>query len=198
MTVRGRTLAVRAARRTFPPARTTPAALAATALTVAGAVVALEVVTALAGRPWYLVRYDRLAAWAAGTRWNDPAVIATTAVVSLLGLGSLLLGVLPGRPRLLPLRADGRDPVFGVTRGGLCRTLAAAAEDVDGVARVRRVRLHGDRVTIDVAGERRVPVGPARAEDDLGRRVEDAVRVRLGELGVRPIEPVIRSRPLDG
>jgi Family of unknown function (DUF6286) len=169
----------RAARRAFHSRRIWPALLAALLLTVAGALTAIEAISALAGDPARLVPYDRVTSWAAGARWKDwdPRVIA--GALALLGLIFLVAGLRPGRGRLVPLHGDDPDMMVGVTRRGLKGAIASAAEAVDGVSSVRRVRLRRHKAKVVAATAMHEP-------HDLPGTVRDAVRRRLEEVGPMP------------
>ncbi|MFG2007212.1 DUF6286 domain-containing protein [Spirillospora sp. NPDC048911] len=178
----------RAARRVFRPRRVWPALLAAIVMTAAGTIVAVEVISALAGDPARVVPYERLTDWLAGTRWRNGAVIATGAVTAALGLIALLAGLLPGHTRLIRLRTDDPDFVMGVTDRGLRTAAETAARDIDLVSDVPRVKTRGRRVLVAVTT-------PARDTGDLKVRVRDAVRARLDDLGVEPSRSVrVRAR----
>jgi hypothetical protein len=157
----------RAARRAFRSRRTVPALIAALLLTAAGTFTAIEAIA----RP--------ATSWA----WNDWPVLATGASLTFLGLLFLLAGLLPGRSRIVPLHADTPDVVFGVTRHGLRQTLAATADNVEGVARVRTVKLRRHRVRIGIDTARHAPEG-------VHERVRAAVRHRLDAIQPLPLRGV--------
>ncbi|KAB2347011.1 DUF6286 domain-containing protein [Actinomadura rudentiformis] len=169
----------RAARRVFRPRRVWPALVAATTLTVAGTIVAIETISALAGSPAGVIPYERLADRLARTGWRSTAVIAAGAVALLLGLAALLAGLLPGHTKLIRLRTDDPDLVMGVTGRGLRTAAATAARDVDLVSDVHRVKARRNRVIVTV-------VTPVRDTGELKEKVRDAVRARFDELGVDP------------
>jgi hypothetical protein len=171
-------VAQRGARRVFRPRRVWPALIAAVLMTGIGAVVAIEVISALAGNPARVVPYEKVTRWLTETNWSAAATIAIAAGVVVLGLFFLLEGVLPGHTGLVRLRSDDPDLVLGVTRKGLRTAVAAAARDVDLVSDVRSVKVHGRRVIVSVAS----PVREARG-GELKETVAAAVRSRLDELG---------------
>ncbi|MFC4913094.1 DUF6286 domain-containing protein [Actinomadura gamaensis] len=127
--VKGRK-AARAARSAFRPRRIVTSLIAALALTAVGAITAIEVFSARAGHPAKVVPYGRVTNWAEGHPWKNWVVLLVSAVVALLGLWFLLAGLLPGRPRVVPLRGDDPQLAMAVTNGGLRNTLAAAVDDV--------------------------------------------------------------------
>jgi uncharacterized protein DUF6286 len=171
-------VAGRAALREFRPRRTPVALCAAGLLTGIGALTALEVISRQVGHPVHTGPVARSTATLRELAWNDPAVLRTAAAVTCAGLVLLLLGVLPGRTRMEPLR--GTDPrlVAAITRAGLRRSLAAAALDVPGIAHIT-VRLRGRlrrRVVVHATTIYRNPA-------NLADMVHDAVTVRLEEIG---------------
>ncbi|MCG5214447.1 DUF6286 domain-containing protein [Streptosporangium soli] len=137
----------RAAARAFRPRRSWPAVIAAVALLVVGLVVALEIISALLQNPARLLPYDSVQGWANATRWNDTGVIVTAAVVTALGLLLLLIALIPGRPRYVPLLTGDRDLIIGLRRRSFARALSHAAEGVDGVSGAR-TRVHGNHVHV--------------------------------------------------
>ncbi|MEU5879916.1 DUF6286 domain-containing protein [Spirillospora sp. NPDC047279] len=173
----------RAARRVFRPRRVWPALIAAIALTGAGTVVAVEVISGLLDRPARLVPYERFTTWLTETAWNDDVVMAAGAVLALLGLLALLAGLLPGHTGLIRLRTADPDLVMGVTKRGLRTAVASAAAGVDMVSGVESVKARGRRVVVSVAS-------PVRESGDLKERVRDAVGARLDELGTEPSRTV--------
>lgn len=169
----------RAARRAFRSRRVWPALLGALLITAVGALTAIETVSGLVGEPSRLVPYDRVTSWAAGTPWKDWLALLISAVLALIGLIFLWAGLWPGRGRLVPLHGDNPGLMVGVTRRGLKRAVASAAESVEGVSRVRRVGLRRHRVKV-------VAATAMREEHDLRGSVTDAVRRRLEEIGPMP------------
>jgi hypothetical protein len=169
----------RAARRAFRSRRVWPALIGALVITVAGVLTAIEAISALAGDPARLVPYDRVTSWAVDTSWRNWAALLISAVLVLLGLLFLSAGLRPGRGRLIPLHGDQPDLIVGVTRRGLKGAVASAAESVDGVSDVRRLRLRRHKVKL-------VAATGMREQHDLRDRVKDAVRLRLDEIGPMP------------
>jgi hypothetical protein len=171
-------VADRAARKAFHSRRIWPALLAALLLTVAGALTAIEAISALAGDPARLVPYDRVTDWAAGAQWKDWAPLAISGALALLGLVFLWAGLRPGRGRMIPLHGDDPDMMAGITRGGLKGAVASAAESVDGVSSVR-VKLKRHKVKVTAATR-------MRQAHNLDETVKDAVTAKLAELAPMP------------
>ncbi|RFU40362.1 hypothetical protein DZF91_17440 [Actinomadura logoneensis] len=146
-------------------------------LTAAGTITAIEVVSGVAGHPARLVPYTRVADWMRHTSWTHWGVLAISAGLVLVGLWFLLAGLIPGRPRVVPLRGDDRDLAMAVTRGGFRNALAAAAEDVQDASRAQ-VTLRRHRVKVYVHC-------PAHAVDAVSEQVRRSVAGRLEE--IRPL-----------
>lgn len=169
----------RAAKHAFRSRRVRPAGFAALLLTAAGALTAIEVISALFDRPAHVFPYG----WAKDTAWDDWQALAIFGALAATGLLFLLAALLPGRSRIVPLH--GRDPslVMGVSRRGLKGAVAAAAEEAPGVSRVRRVRLRRRRMKV-------VALTPVRAPKGLDEGVAEAARDRLDRLRPLPARSV--------
>ena len=180
----------RAAARVFRPRRVVPAVLVSALVSAAALVVAVSVVSTLAGHPVYALRPERITGPLTRFAWNDLASEAVSAAVVVCGLICLLLAFVPGRYRMVPLAGTDRAVALGLTRAGLRNALASAAGAVDGVDRVR-VRARPGRVRVKVTT-------PLRAPGELRTQVHDAVTRRLNELEPsRPIRIKIRLRRRD-
>ncbi|MFI6604614.1 DUF6286 domain-containing protein [Nonomuraea sp. NPDC050536] len=176
---------LRRANRVLKPARTPAGVVVALTLTAGLGLTGAEVVSALFGKPLGLVPVDDVIDLAGQHTWWDLGYAAL--MVAIAGAGLLLLAVLPGRSRLVPVET--RDPliVIGITRVGLRRTLRAVAQQVDGVERAT-VRLR--RRTIEVT----VMTGPESSGAML-RQVGTAVGDRLAGVGALCAgEVVVRLR----
>ncbi|NJP90165.1 alkaline shock response membrane anchor protein AmaP [Nonomuraea sp. FMUSA5-5] len=169
----------RAALRAFRPRRRVPAMIVAALLALLSLLVLAETVSALAGRPLRWVPYDRMLAWAGSTLWSDPRVLAGAAVVTLAGLVLLAIALVPGRPRMVPVRSGDPDLVIGLRPRSVTRALAHAAEQVPGV-RSARATLRGHTFAV-------TPVTCGRDVDGFGQDVRAAVLSRLAALDL--VEP---------
>ncbi|MGP4022217.1 DUF6286 domain-containing protein [Actinomadura sp. 3N407] len=165
----------RAAKRAFHSRRVRPAMVGALLLTAAGVLTAIEVISALFDRPAHIFPYG----WVGDAAWDDWYALAIFGALALLGLFFLLAALLPGKSRMVPLH--GRDPslMMGVSRRGLKRAVAAAAEEAPGVSGVRRVRLRRRRVKV-------VAKTPVHDPAGLDEGVTAAVRDRLDRLEPLP------------
>ena len=176
---------LRRSRRVLRPARTPAAVLVASALTAALGMTTVEVVCALLGKPLRWVPVHEALELVRTSSWSQASAVG----LALAGAGAvlLLLAVVPGRCRLVPVETTDPMIVIGITRVGLRRTLRAAAQQVDGVNKAR-VRLR--RRTIEVT----VVTGPESSGAML-REVGTAVGDRLAGVGTPAAgEIVVRLR----
>lgn len=160
--------------------------LIAAGLVVLGILIPVEIVAGYAGHSGHvLLPYERIADRAASLTWGDAAVIATGAVIGVLGLILLLAELKPRRPGVLTLERYRDDVTAGISRRSLGRVLAVAAGQVPGVDRARAA-LRGRRAKVWVLTPQR---DPGRVADQVRRRVGDTLQslglVRLPKLSVR-------------
>ncbi|WP_163507076.1 DUF6286 domain-containing protein [Fodinicola acaciae] len=161
--------------------RRLPATVTAVVLLAACAAVAVFAIQMILGRT-PVVDFPAVAGTLHATRWSDlaPAVIA--AVIAVLGLVLLVLAILPGKLRVIPL--DGPVP-SGAARHSYRGMLRTAASTVDGVAGAS-VRLRGKRLLVKVSTRRTETAGLADA-------VRAAVGERLDRIGPA-MRPTVRVR----
>ncbi|TMS00747.1 DUF6286 domain-containing protein [Nonomuraea basaltis] len=169
----------RATVRAFRSHRRVPAIVVAGLLTILGLLVAAETISALTGRPQRLVPYDRMLAWASSTLWSDPLFLAGAALVTLTGLALLAVALVPGRPRMVPVRGGDPDLIIGLRPKSLTRALAHAAEEVSGVHSAR-ARIRGRTVTVTATTS-------GWGRERFRKAVRAAVLTRLA--GLDPVEP---------
>ncbi|WP_157555500.1 DUF6286 domain-containing protein [Herbidospora yilanensis] len=173
----------RTAMRALRPGRTPAGAGVAGALVVLGTALVGEMVCAFAGWP---------TGWSGlpgvlGLAWGEPLVALTGSLMVVTGTALLLLAMIPGRPRLVPLEVSDDGLVLGLSRVGLKRTLVAVAMTVSGVdlafVRLRRGQIE---VTVLTRGNR---------TGGLLKEVGAVVGDRLEGLGVHGRhEVVVRLR----
>jgi hypothetical protein len=186
--ITGQNTGLRRASRALRPARTLPGALVSLSLAAGLGATAAEVVTSLLGKPLGWVPVNRAIALAGEHTWQE---LSAAAALPATGAGvlMLLLAIVPGRSRMVPVETADPLVVIGITRPGLRRTLRAAAQQVSGVDRAR-VRLR--RRTIEVT----VRTGPESSGTML-RQVGTAVGDRLagvGTLGTGEVTVRLRRR----
>lgn len=170
------------AARALLPGRTPAGVVIAAMLSVLAWAAVAETVTAMAG---LAVRPSSL--WPPALRsvtFDNPAVPAVAMAMIVCGAALVALAVLPGRPRLVPLRTD--DPLLavGLTRAGLRRTLADAALTAGEGVEHARVRILRRQVEVTV-------VSDAERVGELLREVGAAVGDRLSGLGAQGYDEVV-------
>ncbi|GGM63736.1 hypothetical protein GCM10010106_07130 [Thermopolyspora flexuosa] len=163
-----------AALRALRPARSPASVVAALVLVGAGAVAVAETFLVVAERAPHLVAFEPATLWAQDTTWRDPAALGTAGVVTVLGVVLVLAAVLPGRPRLVPLRTGDPDLVLGVSRPMLAALIAGEVARVTGVRRVR-VRLRRRRLLVTACTDE-------RDAEAVGDRVREAAERELARL----------------
>ncbi|PZG21609.1 DUF6286 domain-containing protein [Nonomuraea aridisoli] len=173
-------VADRAAVRAFRPRRRIPAVVVAILLTLLGLLLAVETLSALFGSPLRLVPYDRMLGWASSTLWTNPWFLLGSALVTLLGLALLAAALVPGKPKMVPVRSGHRDLIIGLRPRSVARALARAAEQVPGV-RSARAKLRGGTFTVTPT------TSGWRKRDEFRKDVRDAVLAKLAELD--PVHP---------
>ncbi|MEV7012734.1 DUF6286 domain-containing protein [Streptosporangium sp. NPDC051022] len=172
----------RAAVRAFRPRRVVPSVITAVLMAALGVVVAAEVISGLLGHPLRWVPYDRLLSWTSSIRWDDSRVLLSGAVIALLGLLLVLLALIPGRPRLIPVRTGDPNLIIGMHPRGFTRALAHAAERVQGVDHAR-VRLRGRTAEVTARS-------PLRDPAEMTEAVRQAVTARIADLSPLKNYPV--------
>ncbi|TMR95383.1 DUF6286 domain-containing protein [Nonomuraea basaltis] len=176
---------LRRARQVLRPARAVPGAVVSLALAAGLGMTAAEVVSALLGHPLGWLPVNELVELAGKSTW--PEASTTALVTAGAGALMLLLAIVPGRCRLMPVQTSDPLIVIGITRTGLRRTLRAAAQQVAGVDKAR-VRLR--RRTIEVT-----VVTGAESSGSMLRQVGTAVGDRLAGVGTLGTgEVVVRLR----
>ncbi|MCK2221633.1 DUF6286 domain-containing protein [Actinomadura sp. ATCC 31491] len=181
--------ALRRARRVLRPARALPGAVVSLVLAGGLGASAAEVVAGLLGHPLGWVPVDELAELAGRTTWQEASQAAV--VTAAAGAAMVLLAVVPGRCRLVPVQTADQLIVIGITRSGLRRTLRAAAQQVAGVDKAR-VRLRPRTIEVTV-------VTAAESSGAMLRQVGTAVGDRLAGVGTLGTgEVVVRLRRKGG
>jgi hypothetical protein len=154
--------------------RVTAAVIVAVLLLAAGIYAAVQAIYLYVhGSPWLLdapAIADRLHR----SSWQDPAVTAAAAVLTVIGLWLLILAVAPAAPTLTALHEPDPSMSTGITPGGMSRTLAAAAQHTDGVSRAE-VRLGRGTAATTV-------ITPLRHHEALPGAVSAAVTDRVAQL----------------
>lgn len=127
-------------------------------------------------RPW-LISATAMPRYLHRLRWQDSVVLVVAIVAIVLGALLILGALLPPRRRLVELTGTDDAAPIGVTRRSIRRSLAAAAQDVDGVGSAR-LTLTRRRVKVRASTT-------LRHTDGLDERVVAKVESRLAALATR-------------
>ena len=164
----------RKARREFRPRRLVPGVLVAAVLAAAGILGVIQAASAALGRPLWKLPHRDFAGPLQDTHWNDTATLAVAAAVAFIGLVLVLTGLIPGRPRAIPLASGDDSVVTGAPRRSLRRSIGRLAEDVNGIDRAR-VKARMRSVTVRATTRLRDTAG-------LREKAHTAVQDRLAAL----------------
>lgn len=174
--------------------RVVPATITAVILLAIGVLAAVAAISRLATGTW-ASQVSTPAGAVGGLTWGSAAVIATTAVVLVLGLVLLIAGIKPGAftsTRLdssTPGAAGERD--FVISTRAMARLAAARADTVDGVEKVS-VSASGRKVhlRVDTTSEQR---------DEIRQRVVSSVTDTLTSAGIQPpprVSAAVRTKEI--
>ncbi|MEU5091268.1 DUF6286 domain-containing protein [Streptomyces sp. NPDC021356] len=144
-------------------------ALTALVLAAAGMSVLIDVIAVAVSRITVVWPQQALATHLADSRWGEPAVMAVAAAIALSGLLLLRTAASRGRRRLVPLLSADEQTRVVLTRRGLCRSVADAVGQIDGVD-AQRTRI----------GRRRVKVKATTPRRDV-EQLHDLVSAAVGE-----------------
>ena len=151
----------------------------AAALAVAAIIVIIEVIAFHIKSGPLVLHWTTWYHWANKTRWDQLVIQVWSAILIIVGALILALELRPRRVTRLRLRTEEAATDAVVTRGGLARTLRAAATSVDGISSATvSVRRRRARVAATSAARGR---GAAEA---LRPSVTQTVGDRLDELGL--------------
>jgi hypothetical protein len=155
--------------------------LVAAVIVAAGITGCLWAASAALGHPLWTIPHGDFAGPLQGSvHWDDTGTIVVASAVALAGFLLLLIALIPGRERAIPLASGDGSLVIGVPRRALRRSLGWLAEDVAGIDRAR-VRTGRRSVTVRATTLLRDPAG-------LRESVQAVVEGRLARLD--PLWPV--------
>lgn len=173
--------------RAFRPRRVLPATIVSALLALVAILVAVEVIGQLFGTSLVLPT-SQLGELGQDAAWNGALAVTVAVVAGLLGLLLLLLALVPGRARIVPLVSGAPAVAAGLTRGGLRRYAEDAAASVAGVTRARAHVSRRNRIRLRVDT-------PLHEPGDLAEQVHQAVAARIGALApVRVPRPRVSVR----
>jgi Family of unknown function (DUF6286) len=182
----------RKARREFRPRRRIPGVLVAAVIVAAGIVGCIWAASAALGHPlWDIPHSDFAGPLQSSVHWDDTGTLIVASAVAFVGFLLILIALIPGRTRAIPLASGDDSLVIGVPRRSLRRSLGWLAEDVAGIDRAK-VRTGRHTVKVRATTRLRDPAG-------LRESVQAVVEDRLARL--EPLWPVrvkVRLRRKEG
>jgi hypothetical protein len=182
----------RKARREFRPRRRIPGVLVAAVIVAAGIVGCIWAASAALGHPlWNIPHSDFAGPLQSSVHWDDTGTLIVASAVAFVGFLLILVALIPGRTRAIPLASGDDSLVIGVPRRSLRRSLGWLAEDVAGIDR-GKVRTRRHSVKVRATTRLRDPAG-------LRESVQAVVEDRLARL--EPLWPVrvkVRLRRKEG
>ncbi len=164
----------RQARREFRPRRRIPGVLVAGVLVAAGIVGCIWAASAALGHPlWNIPHGDFAGPLQSTVHWDDTGTLLVASAIAFVGFLLIVIAVIPGRTRAIPLASGDDSLVIGVPRRSLRRSLGWLAADVAGIEKAK-VRIGRHAVTVRATTRLRDPAGlresvQAVVEDRLAR-----------------------------
>ena len=182
----------RKARREFRPRRRVPGVLVAAVLVAAGILGCIWAASAALGHPlWNIPHSDFAGPLQSTVHWDDTGTILVASVVAFVGFLLIVIAVIPGRTRAIPLASGDDSLVIGVPRRSLRRSLGWLAADVAGIDKVK-VRTGRHSVKVRATTRLRDPAG-------LRENVQAVVEERLARLDpLWPVRVKVRLRRKKG
>lgn len=171
----------RRARREFRPRRRVPGVLVAAVIVAAGIVGCIWAASAALGHPlWNIPHGDFAGPLQSSVHWDDTGTLIVASAVAFVGFLLILIALVPGRTRAIPLASGDESLVVGVPRRSLRRSLGWLAADIAGIDRAK-VRTGRHSVKVRATTRLRDPAG-------LRESVQAVVEDRLARLD--PLYPV--------
>ena len=182
----------RRARREFRPRRRIPGVLVAAVLVAAGIAGCIWAASAALGHPlWNIPHGDFAGPLQTTVHWDDTGTLLVASAVAFVGFLLIVIAVLPGRTRAIPLASGDESLVIGAPRRSLRRSLGWLVADVAGIEKAR-VRIGRRSVTVRATTRLRDPAG-------LRESVQAVVEDRLARLDpLWPARVKVRLRRKEG
>jgi Family of unknown function (DUF6286) len=182
----------RKARREFRPRRKIPGVLVAAVLVAAGIVGCIWAASAALSHPaWNIPHGDFAGPLQSTVHWDDTGTLLVASAVAFAGFLLIVIAVIPGRTRAIPLASGDDALVIGVPRRSLRRSLGWLAADVAGIEKAK-VRTGRHSVKVRATTPLRDPAG-------LRESVQAVVENRLARLDpLWPMHVKVRLRRKDG
>lgn len=182
----------RKARREFRPRRRIPGVLVAAVIAAAGIVGCIWAASAALSHPlWNIPHGDFAGPLQSTVHWDDTGTLLVASAVAFVGFLLIVIAVIPGRPRAIPVASGDESLVIGVPRRSLRRSLGWLAEDVAGIDKAK-VRTRRHSVKVRATTRLRDPAG-------LRESVQVVVEERLARLDpLWPVRVKVRLRQKEG
>jgi uncharacterized protein DUF6286 len=182
----------RKARREFRPRRRIPGVLVAAVIVAAGIVGCIWAASAALGHPpWNIPHSDFAGPLQSTVHWEDTGTLLVSSAVAFAGFLLIVIAVIPGRTRAIPLASGDASLVIGVPRRSLRRSLGWLAADVAGIDEAK-VRTGRHSVKVRATTRLRDPAG-------LRESVQAVVEDRLARLDpLWPVRVKVRLRRKEG
>ncbi len=182
----------RRARREFRPRRRIPGVLVAAVIAAAGIVGCIWAASAALGHPlWNIPHGDFAGPLQSSVHWDDTGTRIVASAVAFVGFLLIVIALVPGRARAIPLASGDESLVIGVPRRSLRRSLGWLAEDIAGIDRAK-VRTGRNSVRVRASTRLRDPAG-------LAESVQAVVEDRLAKLDpLWPVRVKVRLRRKEG
>ena len=182
----------RKARREFRPRRRIPGVLVAAVLVAAGIVGCIWAASAALSHPLVNIPHSDFAGPLQSTvHWDDTGTLLVASAVAFVGFLLIVIAVIPGRTRAIPLASGDDSFVIGVPRRNLRRSLGWLAADVAGIDKAK-VRIGRHSVKVRATTRLR---DPASLRESVQAVVEDRL-ARLDPLW--PVRVKVRLRRKGG
>ncbi len=128
----------RKARQTFRPRRTIPGVLVAAVVAAAGIIGCIWAASAALGHPVWTVSHGDFGGPLQSTvHWASTGTRIVASAVAFAGFVLILIAVVPGRARAIPLASGDDSVVIGVPRRSLRRSLGWLVQDIPGIAKAK-------------------------------------------------------------
>ena len=182
----------RRARREFRPRRRIPGVLVAGVLVAAGIAGCVWAASAALSQPlWDIPHGDFAGPLQSTVHWDDAGTLLVASAVAFVGFLLVVIAVIPGRIRAIPLASGDESLVIGVPRRSLRRSLGWLAADVPGIEKAK-VRIGRHSVKVRATTRLRDPAG-------LRESVQAVVEDRLARLDpLWPVRVEVRLRRKGG
>jgi hypothetical protein len=182
----------RKARREFRPRRRIPGVLVAAVIVAAGILGCIWAASAALSRPlWNIPHSDFAGPLQSTVHWDSTGTLLVASAVAFVGFLLIVIALVPGRPRAIPLASGDDSLVIGAPRRNLRRSLGWLVTDIAGIDKAK-VRIGRRTVKVRATTPLRDPAG-------LRERVQAVTEERLARLDpLWPVRVKVRLRWKEG